>query len=148
IAPVTVDDEESVAAIEDTEVEAAAEAADAPAAEIAPVAEVPAAEAAPRAIAAPAQTRIGAAPLGLPAPSDADPWMIGRGGFCVEQRLQQRLERNFGITSLAFAPDGRLFMGLDSPSTGDGDPNILFDAFHPSRSVVVYNTAAADQFYT
>ncbi|MEZ4834865.1 MAG: hypothetical protein R2873_23250 [Caldilineaceae bacterium] len=54
----------------------------------------------------------------------------------------------FGITSLAFAPDGRLFIGLDSPSTGEIDPNILFDAFHPSRSVVVYNTASSDQFYT
>ncbi|MEZ4639168.1 MAG: hypothetical protein R2856_30090 [Caldilineaceae bacterium] len=66
----------------------------------------------------------------------------------MEQRLAQRLENSFGITSLAFAPDGRLFIGLDSPSTGEIDPNILFDAFHPSRSVVVYNTASSDQFYT
>jgi hypothetical protein len=102
---------------------------------------------APR-LAAPGQARIGAAPLGLSAPADSDPWMIGRGGFCVEQRLQQKLEKTSGITSLAFAPDGRLFIGLDSPSTGDSDPNILFDAFHPSRSVVVYNTASADEFYT
>jgi glucose/arabinose dehydrogenase len=88
-----------------------------------------------------------AAPLGISAPSDSDPWMIGRGGFCVEQRLQTKLEKNHGITSLAFAPDGRLFIALDSPSTGDGDPNILFDAFHPSRSIVVYNSASGDEFF-
>ncbi|MBI3960534.1 MAG: hypothetical protein HY328_17120 [Chloroflexi bacterium] len=90
---------------------------------------------------APATTpRVGlsAAPLGLPAPSDDDPWMIPQGGFCVEQRLQSRLEEQRGITSLAFAPDGRLFLGLDSPTTGSQDPNILFDAFHPSRSIGVY----------
>lgn len=81
---------------------------------------------------------IGAAPLGLSAPSDNDPWMIPQGGFCIERRLQQKLENNRGITSLAFAPDGRLFMGLDSPTTGTQDPNILFDAFHPSRSIGVY----------
>lgn len=102
----------------------------------------------PRVGAATGQTRIQAAPLGLNAPSDADPWLIARGGFCVEQRLAQRLENSHGITSLAFAPDGRLFIGLDAPSTGEADPNILFDAFHPSRSVVVYNTASSDQFYT
>jgi hypothetical protein len=91
--------------------------------------------------------RIQAAPLGLPGPSDGDPWMIPRGGFCVEQRLQQKLEKTHGITSLAFAPDGRLFIGLDSPSTGEVDPNILFDAFHPSRSIGVYNTTSGDDFY-
>ena len=64
--------------------------------------------------------------------------MIPQGGFCIEQRLQPKLENNRGITSLAFAPDGRLFMGLDSPTTGTQDPNILFDAFHPSRSIGVY----------
>jgi glucose/arabinose dehydrogenase/mono/diheme cytochrome c family protein len=93
------------------------------------------------------ETRIQAGPLGLPAPSDADPWMIPRGGFCIEQRLQQRLDKNHGITSLAFAPDGRLFIALDSPSTGDIDPNILFDAFHPSRSIAVYNSVSDDEFY-
>lgn len=101
----------------------------------------------PRVAYSPGQARIQAAPLGLPAPSDADPWMVGRGGLCVEQRLQQKLEKNYGITSLAFAPDGRLFMGLDSPSTGEIDPNILFDAFHPSRSIAVYNSNSGDEFF-
>lgn len=85
---------------------------------------------------APARTGISAAPLGLGAPTDDDPWLVPQGGFCVEQRLQQKLDGK-GITSLAFAPDGRLFLGLDSPSTGAQDPNILFDAFHPSRSIAV-----------
>lgn len=84
------------------------------------------------------QVAMNAAPLGLPAPSDDDPWMIPQGGFCVEQHLQTQLENQRGITSLAFAPDGRLFLGLDSVTTGTQDPNILFDAFHPSRSVGVY----------
>lgn len=84
------------------------------------------------------QSGLGAAPLGLPAPSDDDPWMIPQGGFCIEQHLQLLLEEERGITSLAFAPDGRLFLGLDSLTTGSQDPNILFDAFHPSRSIAVY----------
>jgi len=87
-----------------------------------------------------------ATPLGLPAPSDDDPWMIPQGGFCVEQRLQQKLEEQRGITSLAFAPDGRLFLGLDSPTTGSQDPNILFDAFHPSRSIGVYQSNGGTTF--
>lgn len=99
-------------------------------------------QAAPAPAPAPAQAttprvELSAAPLGLPAPTDNDPWMIPQGGFCVEQRLQRKLENERGITSLAFAPDGRLFMGLDSPTTGAQDPNILFDAFHPSRSIAV-----------
>ncbi len=93
------------------------------------------------------QVGIQAAPLGLPAPSDGDPWLIPQGGFCIEQRLQ-RLEGKFGITSMAFAPDGRLFLGLDSPSVGDIDPNIMFDAFHPSRSIGVYQSITDDSFYT
>jgi len=84
------------------------------------------------------QVAMNAAPLGLPAPSDDDPWMIPQGGFCIEQHLQSQMEEQRGITSLAFAPDGRLFLGLDSLTTGAQDPNILFDAFHPSRSVGVY----------
>ena len=95
----------------------------------------------------PGRVGIQVAPLGLPAPSDADPWLIPQGGFCIEQRLQ-RLEGDFGITSLAFAPDGRLFLGLDSPSVGDIDPNIMFDAFHPSRSIGVYQSVSGDSFYT
>lgn len=75
--------------------------------------------------------------LGLPAPSDADGWLAARGGFCVEQRLP-RNERS--ITAMAFAPDGRLFLALDSPPTGEVDPLVLYDAYHPSRSVAVYDS--------
>lgn len=81
---------------------------------------------------------IGVGPLGLPAPSEGDGWMQAKGGFCVEQRLPQ-LQDQRGITAMTFAPDGRLFLGLDSPTTGSPDPLILFDAFHPSRSVLVYD---------
>lgn len=100
----------------------------------------------PSAVAA-GRVGIGAAPLGLPAPSDDDPWMIPQAGFCVEQRLQPKLEEQRGITSLAFAPDGRLFLGLDAPTTGPQDPNILFDAFHPSRSIGVYDSNGGDSYY-
>jgi glucose/arabinose dehydrogenase len=132
---------------------APADASSAPAADSAAGAEitqsaapppVQAAAPAPRPAARSGSLGIQAAPLGISAPSDSDPWMIGRGGFCVEQRLQTKLENNNGITSLAFAPDGRLFIALDSPSSGEIDPNILFDAFHPSRSIVVYNSAGGD----
>ncbi|MEZ4870483.1 MAG: c-type cytochrome domain-containing protein [Caldilineaceae bacterium] len=77
-----------------------------------------------------------AAALGLPTPSDGDGWMQARGGFCVEQHLPKN-ER--GITALAFAPDGRLFMALDTNLDGQPDPNILYDAYHPSRSIAVYD---------
>lgn len=100
----------------------------------------PAGQPAPAAAPAPGRIGISAAPLGLSAPTDDDPWMIPQGGFCVEQRLQDKLEEQRGITSLAFAPDGRLFLGLDAPANGPQDPNILFDAFHPSRSIGVYPT--------
>lgn len=124
--------ESVIAASASAQTERASAGSDA-AEEAAPAAAVPQ-QAAPRP--GPARTGIGAAPLGLGAPTDDDPWMVPQGGFCVEQRLQRKLEGK-GITSLAFAPDGRLFLGLDSPSTGSQDPNILFDAFHPSRSIAV-----------
>lgn len=75
--------------------------------------------------------------LGLPAPSDDDPWLRSRGGFCVDQR-RPRNERS--ITAMAFAPDGRLFLALDSSPTGETDRNVLYDANHPSRSIVVYDS--------
>jgi len=95
----------------------------------------------------PASMEIRVGPLGLPAPSDNDPWMVPQGGFCIEQRLQSTLEKKRGITSMAFAPDGRLFLGLDSPTTGEQDPLILYDAFQPSRSIAVYHSIQDDSFY-
>lgn len=100
----------------------------------------------PRSVASTGQSGISAAPLGLPAPTELDPWMVPQGGFCMEQRLQRRLEDQRGITALTFAPDGRLFLALDSPVSGEFDPNILFDAFHPSRSVAVYASVTDDSF--
>ena len=32
-----------------------------------------------------------------------------------------------------------MFLGLDSPPTGDADPLVLYDAYHPSRSIAVYD---------
>jgi hypothetical protein len=87
----------------------------------------------------PQQAGIQASAFNLAPASDADGWLRGRGGFCVEQRLPQN-ER--GITALAFAPDGRLFMALDQSLTDNPDPLILFDAHHPSRSIVVYDPVA------
>lgn len=78
-------------------------------------------------------------PLGLGVPSEGDPWMIPRGGFCIEQYLGQILQDRHSITSLAFAPDGRLFMALDIPATGDFDPNLLYDPFYPVRTVAVWD---------
>jgi len=101
----------------------------------------------PRPAQIPGTAGIQVAPLGLPAPSDGDPWMVPQGGFCLEQRRPQ-LAGQWGITSLAFAPDGRLFIGLDGPSTGQVDPNVLFDAFHPSRALAVYQSVQDDSFYT
>lgn len=74
--------------------------------------------------------------LGLDAPSDEDPWLTPRGGFCIDQHFTQN-ERS--ITALAFAPDGRLFIALDSRLDGPQDNNILYDAYHPSRSIVIYD---------
>ena len=79
------------------------------------------------------------AALGLPAPSDSDGWLTPQGGFCVDQHLP---DNDRGITALTFAPDGRLFMALDTSLDGQPDPNILYDAFHPSRSIATYDPAS------
>lgn len=99
------------------------------------------AEAAAPAVAAPVavnapNTGLQAAALGLPASSDADIWLEPRNDFCVDTHFTQN---DRGITALAFAPDGRLFVALDSRLDGAPDPNILYDAHHPSRSIVVYD---------
>ena len=94
--------------------------------------------AAPPRAAAP-QVGLQAAALGLAVPTDGDGWLTPRGGFCLDQHLPQN-ER--GITALAFAPDGRLFMALDTRIDGQPDTNILYDAFHPSRSIAVYDPSA------
>ena len=79
--------------------------------------------------------------LGLAPPSDADPFLIPQGGFCIEQRLPRLANQDRSITALAFAPDGRLFIALDaSPSGQNVDPLVLLDAFHPSRSIVVHDS--------
>lgn len=90
-------------------------------------------------------TAIQSAPLGLPPASDSDPYFIPQGGFCFERRLPDN-ER--GITALTFAPDGTLYLALDSDLTGEVDPLILYDAFHPSRSVAVYNSNGDSTNYT
>jgi len=104
------------------------------AAAAAPGASAPVAAAPGRVTSAPAG--IQAAALNLPAPSDSDGWLTPQGGFCVDQHLPNN-ER--GITALAFAPDGRLFIALDTSLDGQPDPNILYDAFHPSRSIAIYD---------
>ncbi|MCB0109191.1 MAG: hypothetical protein KDE53_24880, partial [Caldilineaceae bacterium] len=95
----------------------------------------PPAAAAPPVAAVP-QAGLQANALGLDAPADGDPWLTPRGGFCIDQHFNQN-ER--AVTSLAFAPDGRLFIALDSRLDGPQDTNILYDAYHPSRSIVVYD---------
>ena len=99
-----------------------------------PAVVAPPASAPPRGASVPAG--IQAAALSLPAPSDSDGWLTPQGGFCIDQHLADN-ER--GITALAFAPDGRLFMALDTSLEGQPDPNILYDAFHPSRSIAIYD---------
>jgi hypothetical protein len=79
------------------------------------------------------------ATLGLPPATDEDGWLQPRGGFCVEQHLPQNVR---GITALAFAPNGALYMALDLLLTDEPDPLILYDAHHPSRSVAIYDPVA------
>lgn len=79
------------------------------------------------------------AALNLPAPSDSDGWLTPQGGFCIDQHLP---DNKRGITALTFAPDGRLFIALDTSLDGQPDPNILYDAFHPSRSITIYDPAS------
>jgi hypothetical protein len=86
------------------------------------------------AAAGPAPIRAGV--LGLPAPTEDDPYMVPRGGFCVERRLP---DNSRGITAITFAPDGRMFLALDSSLAGDVDPLILYDAYHPSRSIAIHD---------
>lgn len=84
-------------------------------------------------------TGIDAPALGLTPPSDADPWLTPRGGLCIERKLPNN---DRGITALTFAPDGRVFLAFDSKLTGqDVDQIILYDAFHPSRSIGVIDSA-------
>lgn len=83
-----------------------------------------------------AQAGIQAKAFGLAAPSDGDGWFAPRGGFCLEQRLADNTR---AITAISFAPDGRIFLALDANMTRDIDPLIMYDAYHPSRSVVVYD---------
>ena len=101
---------------------------------------------APRGITA-VKAGIQAVPLNLGAPSETDPWLVPLGGFCAEQHLAAELQNRHGITSLTFAPDGRLFIGLDAPATGDYDPNVLFDPFHPSRAIVIWHSVSRDSYY-
>ena len=82
-------------------------------------------------------TGITAVALGLPAPSESDPYMVPQ-GFCAERRLP---DNHRGITAITFAPDGRMFLALDSDLAHDVDPLILYDAYHPSRSIAVYDWA-------
>lgn len=102
---------------------------------LAPDVEVVAPAAPPPRASAP-QVGLQAAAFGLPAPSDSDGWLTPRGGFCLDQHLAQN---DRGITALTFAPDGRLFLALDSRIDGQPDMNILYDAFHPSRSIAIYD---------
>lgn len=109
-----------------------------PGAEAAPVQTAPV-QAAPAVASRPAASGpspIRAGALGLPAASEDDPYMMPRGGFCVERRLP---DNSRGITAIAFAPDGRMFLALDSSLAGEVDPLILYDAYHPSRSVATYD---------
>jgi hypothetical protein len=80
-------------------------------------------------------TGIEAAAFGLAAPTEADPYLVPA-GFCIERR---RPDNNRGITAISFAPDGRMFLALDSDLAGEVDPLILYDAYHPSRSIAVYD---------
>ncbi len=85
-----------------------------------------------------AQAGIQVAAFNLPAPSNSDPVLSPAGGFCLDQRLP-----NFhrGITALAFDPNGTLYVADDMPLDEHADPLILNDAYHPSRSISVYNPA-------
>ncbi len=96
-----------------------------------------------------ASAPIRAAVLGLPAPSEDDPYLTPRGGFCIDRRLPDNTR---GITAISFAPDGRMFLALDSNLARDVDPMILYDAYHPSRSVAVYdwvnNSSRYEEIFT
>ena len=105
-----------------------------------------AAVAPPRGMAA-GSVGIRVAPLNLSPPSESDPWLIPQGGFCAEQFLAPKLQDKFSITALTFAPDGRLFIALDHPASGNFDPNILYDPYNTSRSIVIWNSVSRDSYY-
>lgn len=84
-----------------------------------------------------AGTGITTAALGVAPPADADGWLTPRGGLCIERKLPNNSR---GVTAITFAPDGRIFLALDSSLTSNVDPLILYDAFHPSRSVAVVDS--------
>ena len=86
------------------------------------------------------------APLNLAAPSESDPWLVPQGGFCAEQFLAPELQGQ-SITALTFAPDGRLFIALDVPATGDFDPNTQFDPYSAVRSIVIWHSVSKDSYY-
>lgn len=108
-----------------------------PAAAEASAASAPLASAPAKAANAPAGAQ--AAAFGLPAPTDSDAWLTPRGGFCIDQHLP---DNQRGITAMTFAPDGRLFLALDTSLEGQQDINILYDAYHPSRSIAIYDPAS------
>jgi glucose/arabinose dehydrogenase len=54
----------------------------------------------------------------------------------MERRLP---ENDRGITAISFAPDGRMFLAFDADLAGEVDPLILYDAYHPSRTIAVYD---------
>lgn len=82
--------------------------------------------------------------LGLPSASEADPYMLPRGGFCLDRHLPNNAR---GITAITFAEDGRMFLALDSNLASEVDPLILLDAHHPSRSVALYSWREARSRY-
>ncbi len=81
--------------------------------------------------------------LNVPPPSDDDGWLDARGGFCVERRLP---DNGRSITAITFAPDGRMFLALDSPPVGEVDTLVLYDAHHPSRSIATYDYLSDSNF--
>jgi hypothetical protein len=117
--------------------------------EAAPVAAAPAVPRAGAVTASAGAAGIRAAAIGLPVATEEDAYMTPRGGFCLEQRLTGNTR---GITAITFAPDGRMFLALDSSLTGEVDPLILYDAYHPSRSVATYdwvnNSTKYDEIFT
>ena len=86
-------------------------------------------------------------PLNLNPPSESDPWLVPQGGFCAERFLADKLQDKFSITALTFAPDGRLFIALDHPASGNFDPNILYDPYHASRSIAIWHSVSRDSYY-
>jgi len=111
----------------------------------APVAAAPVAQA-PAPPPAPSGAGVSVSALGLSPPSDSDPFFVPRGGFCIGQK-QARLQDNRSITAMAFAPDGRLFLALDTVPFGENVDNIILtDSYHPSRSIAVFDSNSDSGF--